>query len=133
LLHAGEDTSVLNEVHEKVGKKGKPTKKEEEELLRELKDIRREIWKRYQKEIRRKSTLSPRNDSVMKCAVEGCKDQVSYIWDDAYLPGERAVLSRGDLFCYPLCETHDSMLHETIDKMRAQPAELMRKRIRIGR
>jgi len=42
---------ILKEFHEKVAKKGKPTKKEEEKVLADLKDIRRELWKKYAKDI----------------------------------------------------------------------------------
>jgi len=42
---------VLKEFHEKMGKKGNPSKKEIEELVAELKDIRSGLWERYAKNI----------------------------------------------------------------------------------
>jgi Arc/MetJ-type ribon-helix-helix transcriptional regulator len=42
---------VLKEIHEKIGTKGKPTKKEEEELLAQIDEIRRELWERHVKNI----------------------------------------------------------------------------------
>ena len=42
---------ILKEFHDKVAKKGKPTKNEEERVMAELKEIRRELWKKYAKDI----------------------------------------------------------------------------------
>ena len=42
---------VLKEIHEKIGKKGKPTKKEEDELLVQIDEIRRELWDRHVKNL----------------------------------------------------------------------------------
>lgn len=42
---------VLKEFHEKMGTKGKPTKKEVVDLVSELKDLRRGLWERYAKNI----------------------------------------------------------------------------------
>ena len=42
---------VLKEIHEKIGKKSKPTKKEEEELLVQIDEIRRELWDRHVKNL----------------------------------------------------------------------------------
>lgn len=42
---------VLKEFHEKIGNKGKPSKKEVEALLVELRDIKSGLWDRYAKSL----------------------------------------------------------------------------------
>lgn len=122
---------ILKEFHKKAGKKGKPTKEEEEEILGQIKEIRRELWKKYQKKLKRDE--AERRTGVVRCAAAGCREPVDYVWVDAYLPDTRAILAKGEITCYPLCIKHDGMMHETIDKMRAEPSDLIRERIRIRR
>jgi Arc/MetJ-type ribon-helix-helix transcriptional regulator len=42
---------VLKEFHEKIGRKGRPTKKEIEKLVAEIRGIRKGLWKEYAKHI----------------------------------------------------------------------------------
>ena len=42
---------VLKEFHEKMGSKGKPTKKEVEELVSEIRQIRKGLWDEYAKHL----------------------------------------------------------------------------------
>jgi hypothetical protein len=122
---------ILGEFHKWAGKKGKPTKDEEEKVLRELKEIRRDLWKKYKRWLRRME--AEKRTGIVRCSARGCRQPVDYVWVDAYLPDSRAVLERGEIHCYPLCIAHDTMLHETLDRMRAETSELTRQRIRIGR
>jgi len=123
-------TRILGEFHKNAAKKGKPTEEEKETVLRELKEIRRENWKKYKRWLRRME--AEKRTGIVRCSARGCRQPVDYVWIDAYLPDSRAVLERNEIHCYPLCVAHDTMLHETIDRIRAEPSELTRKRIRIG-
>ena len=120
---------LLKEFHEKAGKKGKPTKKEEEEVLRELKEIRRDLWKKYEKKIGRMD--GEKRTGVTRCAAEGCTEQVFYVWVDAYLAGDGSIMERGELACYPMCSTHDGKMHDAIKRMCATPSRRLENRIRI--
>ena len=121
---------ILREFHKRAGTKGKPTREEEEKVLRELKEIRRDNWKKYKLWLRR--VAAEKRTGIVRCSARGCRQPVDYVWVDAYLPDRRTVLERREIHCYPLCIAHDTMLHETLDRMRAQTSELTRKRIRIG-
>ena len=120
---------ILREFHKNSGHKGKPTREEEEKILRELKEIRRENWKKCKRWLRRmEAEERPGN---VRCSAQGCRQPVDYVWVDAYLPDSGAVLERKEIHCYPLCIAHDTMLHETLETMQAGSSELTRKRIRI--
>lgn len=121
---------ILREIRRKTGYKGKPTREEEERILRELKEIRRENWTKYKRWLRRMET--EKRTGIVRCSARGCRQPVDYVWVDAYLPDRGEVLERREISCYPLCIAHDTMLHETLDRMQAEPSELTRKRIRIG-
>ena len=121
---------ILREIRRKAGNKGKPTREEEEKILRKLKEIRRGLWKKYKRRLRR--VAAEKRTGIIRGSARGCRQPVDYVWVDAHQPDGRAVLERREIHCYPLCIAHDTMLHETLDRMRAQTSELTRKRMRIG-
>ncbi len=120
---------MLREIRKEAGKKGKPTKEEEEKILGELKEIRRELWKKYKRRLRR--VAAEERTGIVRCSARGCRQPVDYVWVDAWLPDSGMALERREIGCYPLCIEHDTMLHETLDNMQTEPSELTRKRIRI--
>lgn len=120
---------ILREIHKKAGNKGNPTRAEEEKVLRQLKEIRRDLWKKYKHRLRRME--AEERTGLIRCSAKGCRQPVDYVWVDAYLPDRGEVLERREISCYPLCIAHHTMLHETLEKMQAGPSELTRKRIRI--
>lgn len=120
---------ILREIRRKAGNKGKPTREEEEKILLELKEIRRDLWKKYEKKIGRMD--AGKTTGAMRCAVEGCRDEVFYVWVDAYLAGDGSVKERGELACYPMCSNHDGKMHDMIKRMGAKPSERLKDRIRV--